>query len=129
MAKISLIIADDHRLVRAGIKLSLSTSDEIEMVAEAEDGEELINLVDKFEPDVILLDGSMPKMDGITALKKILDKFPDTGIIMLTINEDTSFIQQCVDAGALSHLLKNVGQDELIATIKKLPLGNLLLTQ
>jgi DNA-binding NarL/FixJ family response regulator len=109
--------------VRAGIKLLLSTSDEIEMVAEAEDGEELLNQVEKFEPDVILLDGSMPKMDGITALKKILEKYPDTGIIMLTINEDTSFIQECVAAGALSYLLKNVGQDELIATIKKVAYG------
>ncbi|MEY5048878.1 MAG: hypothetical protein RLZZ175_2237 [Bacteroidota bacterium] len=93
------------------------------MVAEAEDGEELLNQVEKFEPDVILLDGSMPKMDGITALKKILEKYPDTGIIMLTINEDTSFIQECVAAGALSYLLKNVGQDELIATIKKVAYG------
>jgi two-component system response regulator NreC len=123
MGKISVIIADDHRLIRNGIKMLLANHEEIELIAEAEDGVELIEMVKQFEPDVILLDGSMPKMDGITAMKTILKEFPDTGIIMLSMHEDPEFVQQCIAVGALSYLLKNVGRDELINTIKKVAWG------
>jgi DNA-binding NarL/FixJ family response regulator len=123
MGKISVIIADDHRLIRDGIKLLLKDNEEIELVSEAEDGEELLLRVNQFEPDVILLDGSMPKMDGLTAMGKILEDYPETGIIMLSMHEDPNFVQQCAEAGALSYLLKNVGRDELIDTIKKVAWG------
>ncbi|MBY0424374.1 MAG: response regulator transcription factor [Cytophagales bacterium] len=123
MGKISVIIADDHRLIRDGIKLLLKENEEIELIAEAEDGMELIQKVDELKPDVILLDGSMPKMDGLTAMSKILEKHPETGIIMLSMHEDPDFVQKCSEAGALSYLLKNVGRDELISTIKKVAWG------
>lgn len=123
MGKISVIIADDHRLIRNGIKMLFDNNDEIEIVAEAEDGEELIQLVDQLQPDIILLDLSMPKVDGLTSMGIILKKFPQTGIIVLSMHENPEFIQKCVDAGALSYLLKNVGREELINTIKSVAFG------
>jgi DNA-binding NarL/FixJ family response regulator len=123
MGKISVIIADDHRLIRNGIKMLFENNDEIEIVAEAEDGEELIQLVDQLQPDIILLDLSMPKVDGLTSMGIILKKFPQTGIIVLSMHENPEFIQKCVDAGALSYLLKNVGREELINTIKSVAFG------
>ncbi|MEY3418085.1 MAG: hypothetical protein RL711_1646 [Bacteroidota bacterium] len=123
MGKITVIIADDHRLIRHGIKMLLADHDEVELIAEAEDGEELISMVQTHQPDVILLDGSMPRMDGLTAMEKILAEFPETGIVMLSMHEDPVFVQQCIEAGALSYLLKNVGRDELINTIKKVAWG------
>lgn len=123
MGKISVIIADDHRLIRDGIKMLLKENEEIELVAEAEDGEELLLKVKEFEPDVILLDGSMPKMDGLTAMGIILDDYPETGIIMLSMHEDPEFVQKCAEAGALSYLLKNVDREELFSTIKKAAWG------
>lgn len=123
MGKISVIIADDHKLIRNGIKMLFENNDEIEIVAEAEDGEELIQLVDQLQPDIILLDLSMPKVDGLTSMGIILKKFPQTGIIVLSMHENPEFIQKCVDAGALSYLLKNVGREELINTIKSVAFG------
>lgn len=123
MGKISVIIADDHRLIRNGIKMLFENNDEIEIVAEAEDGEELIQLVDQLQPDIILLDLSMPKVDGLTSMGIILKKFPQTGVIVLSMHENPEFIQKCVDAGALSYLLKNVGREELINTIKSVAFG------
>jgi two-component system response regulator NreC len=123
MGKITVIIADDHRLIRHGIKMLLEGHEEIELLAEAEDGEELINMVKVHQPDVVLLDGSMPRMDGLTAMGKILEAFPETGIVMLSMHEDPAFVQQCIEAGALSYLLKNVGREELINTIKKVAWG------
>lgn len=123
MGKISVLIADDHRLIRDGIKMLLHEHPEVELVAEAEDGQEAVDLVEKLEPDVVLLDGSMPKMDGLTALERILEDFPETGVIMLSMHEDPEFVQKCAEAGALSYLLKNVSRDELVQTIKKVAWG------
>jgi len=123
MSKISVIIADDHRLIRTGIKLLLEDNDEIELVAEAENGEELIELVSQFEPDVILLDLTMPKLDGLASMDIILKKYPDTSIIILSMHENPEFVQKSVDAGALSYLLKNVSKEELINTIKTVTFG------
>jgi two-component system response regulator NreC len=123
MSKISVIIADDHRLIREGIKLLLKENNEIELVAETEDGFELLEKVRELEPDVVLLDVSMPRMDGITAITKILDEYPDTGIIMLSMHEEPEFVRKCAEAGALSYLLKNVSRVELIQTIKKVAVG------
>lgn len=123
MSKISVIIADDHRLIRTGIKLLLEDNDEIELVAEAENGEELIELVCQFEPDVILLDLTMPKLDGLASMDIILKKYPETSIIILSMHENSEFVQKSVDAGALSYLLKNVSKEELINTIKTVTFG------
>ncbi|MDX2189181.1 MAG: response regulator transcription factor [Bacteroidota bacterium] len=119
MPKILVSIADDHRLIRDAIKFLLKDNEEIELIHEAEDGEELLEFLQSNEPDVVLMDVNMPKIDGVSLIKMILQKYPDMGIIMLSMHEEPEIIYKCISEGALSYLLKNVGREELLTTIKK----------
>jgi len=118
MPKISVAIADDHRLIRTAIKMLLKENDEVELVFEAEDGLELLSFLKSNEPDVILLDVDMPKLNGVNAIQQIIDIYPDMSIIMLSMHEDPDIVFNCSNAGALSYLLKNVEREELLSTIK-----------
>src|SRR5215212_9074744 len=102
---IKVAIADDHTIFRTGIKTSLQARKDIQMVAEAENGMQLLNLLRHIQPDVILLDIQMPIMDGITALPEIKKLYPDIKVIMLSMINDHSMITRMMEVGANSYLM------------------------
>jgi DNA-binding NarL/FixJ family response regulator len=118
VADIKLIIADDHEIFRDGFKLMLSKFPEIKLVGEAANGRELLELIQKENPDVILTDIKMPVMDGIEATKKIIELYPEKGIIGLSMYDDDELIIEMLEAGAKGYLIKNAGKEQIIEAIK-----------
>ncbi len=115
---ITVIIADDHVLYRAGVKTSLSAKKDIKVIAEADNGMHLLNLIRSIPVDVILLDIQMPIMDGIAALPEIKRISPDTKVIMLTFMEDNSMITKLMELGANSYLAKTSDSEVIYEAIK-----------
>ena len=115
---IRVIIADDHVLYRAGVKASLSTKNDVTVIAEADNGMHLINLIKNLEVDVILLDIQMPIMDGIATLPEIKKISPTTKVIMLTMVEDNSMITKLMELGANSYLTKTSDSEIIYEAIK-----------
>ncbi len=107
MSKIKLIIADDQVLFLKGLRLLIDSFDSITLVAEAQNGQELIKEIAQHSPDVVLIDLKMPVMDGIEATKKIRESYPDVKIILLTMYNDESIINLIMSLGANGYLLKN----------------------
>jgi two-component system, NarL family, response regulator NreC len=114
---IKVVIADDHELFRDGLKLMLSKHKEIEIAGEAENGIELIELVKKYKPDVILTDIKMPLMDGIEAVKKITADNADAAIVCLSMFDEESLIMEMLEAGAKGYLIKNSDKKEIYDAI------------
>ncbi|RYG08550.1 MAG: response regulator transcription factor [Chitinophagaceae bacterium] len=115
---ITVIIADDHVLYRAGVKTSLSAKKDIKVIAEADNGMHLLNLIRSIPVDVILLDIQMPLMDGIAALPEIKKISPNTKVIMLTFMEDNSMITKLMELGANSYLAKTSDSEVIYEAIK-----------
>ncbi len=115
---IRVIIADDHVLYRAGVKTSLSTKKDIKVIAEADNGMHLLNLIKNIEADVILLDIQMPIMDGIATLPEIKKIAPRTKVIMLTMVDDNSMITKLMELGANSYLTKTSDSEIIYEAIK-----------
>jgi DNA-binding NarL/FixJ family response regulator len=115
---IRVIIADDHVLYRAGVKASLSTQTDIKVIAEADNGMHLLNLIKNIEVDVILLDIQMPIMDGIATLPEIKKIAPQTKVIMLTMVDDNSMITKLMELGANSYLTKTSDSEVIYEAIK-----------
>lgn len=116
--KIQVMLVDDHKVVRSGLATFLKAYDDLELVGEAQDGLEAVNMCHKHKPDVILMDLMMPEMDGITATEAILARYPDVKIIAMTSFEDEQLVQGVLQAGAISYLLKNVSSDDLAKAIR-----------
>ena len=115
---IKVAIADDHTLFRAGVKTALSIKKDIEMIAEADNGMQLLNLLKHIEPDVILLDIQMPIMDGIATLPEIRKLYPHVKVIMLSMHNDHSMISKLMEIGANSYLTKNSDSETIYQAIK-----------
>src|SRR5947207_7598546 len=115
---IKVAIADDHSLFRTGVKTSLSQRKDIQMVAEAENGMQLLNLLKHIQPDVILLDISMPIMDGLTTLPEIKRLYPQIKVIMLSMHNDHSVISRMMEIGANSYLTKDSDSETIYQAIK-----------
>jgi DNA-binding NarL/FixJ family response regulator len=115
---IKVIIADDHVLYRAGVKTALSSKKDIKIIAEADNGSHLLNLLKGIQPDVILLDIQMPIMDGITTLPEIKKLYPKIKIIMLTMMDDQSMITRLMELGANSYLTKTSDSEIIYEAIK-----------
>jgi DNA-binding NarL/FixJ family response regulator len=115
---IKLIIADDHEIFRDGLRLMLQKQPEINLLAEAEDGKELIEHIKHLQPDVVITDIKMPRMDGATAAKHITEHYPTIGIIALTMFDEDDLIIDMLEAGAKGYLLKNADKHEMVEAIK-----------
>ncbi len=115
---INVIIADDHVLYRAGVKTALSSKKDIKVIAEADNGSHLLNLLKGIQPDVILLDIQMPIMDGIATLPEIKKLYPNIKIIMLTMMDDQSMITKLMELGANSYLTKTSDSEIIYEAIK-----------
>lgn len=115
---IKVIIADDHTLFRTGVKTSLAGRGDVQVVAEAENGMQLLNLLKHIKPDVILLDIHMPIMDGYSTLPEVKKLYPDMKVIMLSMNNDPSIITKMMEIGANSYLTKESDSDTIYQAIK-----------
>jgi DNA-binding NarL/FixJ family response regulator len=120
---IRVLLADDHRLVRAGLAGLLSTAADIEVVGEAADGEQAVKLSLETNPDVILMDLSMPVLDGIEATRQILDRSPSTRVIALTSFADKDKVSDMLASGAVGYLLKDSEPAELLAAVRSASSG------
>lgn len=124
---VRLILADDHPLIRQGLRGMLETSDEVEVVAEASNGRELIDLVRIHAPDVVVVDIRMPEMDGLEAVRAIRKHHPAVRALMLTVHDEEAYVHEAILAGASGYLLKTVSPAELIKGIKTVAEGKAIL--
>jgi DNA-binding NarL/FixJ family response regulator len=115
---IKVAIADDHTLFRAGVRTALSIKKDVELIAEADNGMQLLNLLKHLEPDVILLDIQMPIMDGIQTLPEIRKLYPHVKVIILSMHNDQSMISKLMEIGANSYLTKNSDSETIYQAIK-----------
>lgn len=114
---IRLVVADDHEIFLDGLALMLSRQENIVLVGQASDGRELFEVVEREQPDVIMTDIKMPRMDGITATRQILGKFPEARIIALSMFDEEDQIVEMLEAGAKGYLLKNADKQEILDAI------------
>jgi len=124
---INVIVADDQEIVREGIKMILSLDEEINILGEAENGKQLIILLEKLIPDVILLDIRMPIMDGVEATKIIKEKYANVKVIILTTFNEDEYIFKAIKNGAVGYILKDAGSEYIIKAIKAAYNGTILL--
>ncbi|QGT99822.1 Two-component transcriptional response regulator, LuxR family [Candidatus Syntrophocurvum alkaliphilum] len=128
MEKIKILIADDHKLVRAGISSLVETIEDIEVVAEANDGEEAIKFISLYKPELVLMDIAMEKMGGIEATAKINSQYPDIKVIILSMYVNEEFVWQALRSGACGYLLKDAAPIELELAIRSVLNGETYLS-
>ncbi len=127
MKKIRILLADDHRLFREGLRAILEQLPEFEIVGEANDGHEALAMAGKFTPDIILLDISMPNLNGIEVARRIAEVSPVTKVIILSMHLDQHYVTESLKAGARGYILKDSAVDELTTAIKNVIGGEIFL--
>ena len=115
-----IVIAEDHRILREGLKSLLASKPEFEVVGEAEDGLDAISIVRESKPDLVLLDLSMPRLDGLSAIRDIKKVSPETRILALTIHTDEDYVLEAFNEGADGYCLKDAGRAELLMAIESI---------
>jgi len=123
-----VVIAEDHTILREGLRALLSLQDEIEVVGEAGDGREAVRVVDEHVPDLLLIDLSMPKLNGMEAISEIKSRHPQIKIIVLTVHKSDEYIVASLDAGADAYILKDASQSELLLAIEYVMRGKMFLS-
>jgi two-component system response regulator NreC len=127
MTPIKLMLVDDHEIVRAGLRMMLEVEPDLEIVAEAESGEEALERVDECMPDVIVMDVSLPGMGGVETTRALRERYPDIPILALTIHEDERYFFQMLDAGAAGYLPKRAAPTDLVHAIRTVYQGHVYL--
>lgn len=127
MDKMTVLVADDHPLVRSGIAQLLTEQGDFDVVGQAANGEEAIKLAGELSPDVVVMDIEMPGIDGLEATRQIKTARPTTCILVLTIHDDDEYVAALLDAGAAGYLLKSVYGEELVQAIRAVRLGKFVL--
>ena len=122
---ISILIADDHAIVRTGLRALLRSEPELQLAGEATGGYEAIELVGKTRPDILILDLSMPDLDGIAVTRQLKPEYPDLLILILTVHGDEAMLREAIRAGASGYIVKHAAEAELIAAIKAIRRGDL----
>lgn len=116
--KTRILLADDHRIIREGIRSLLDREEDLAVVGESSDGREVIRMNQELEPDVLIMDITMPNLNGIDATRQIVAKYPETKVIALSMHSDRHFVVEMIQAGASAYLLKDCVFDELIHAIR-----------
>ncbi|MFJ7745085.1 response regulator [Peribacillus sp. NPDC097295] len=116
--KTSIIIIDDHQLFREGVKRILDFESSFDVIAEGDDGSEAMDLVEEHKPDVVIMDINMPNMNGVEATRLLVQRYPDTKVIILSIHDDENYVQHALKTGAQGYLLKEMDADALIDAVR-----------
>src|SRR5882724_3720717 len=124
MQKIRVLLADDHTVVRQGLRALLAAEEEIEIVGEAENGRQAIQLVKKLLPDVAVIDIAMPVLNGLEATRQITRSVPATKVLILSSYSDDEYVQQLTEAGAAGYLVKQTAANDLLKAIREAQRGN-----
>jgi DNA-binding NarL/FixJ family response regulator len=122
-SRVTVMIADDHPLVRSGLRILLERGGEFEVIAEASNGDEAIDLAVRHKPDVILLDVGMPRLNGPDAARSILEKLPKTRIVMLSMHSDEAYVLRALKAGARGYLLKVSPEADVLEAVRAVAAG------
>jgi len=124
---IQILIADDHGVLRAGLRALLESEPDMQVVGEAADGREALRLVDELRPEILLLDVSMPGIDGIDTARQLKKSHPKTRVLILTMHEDVVLAREALQAGASGYLIKRAVESELISAIHAVARGDMYL--
>jgi DNA-binding NarL/FixJ family response regulator len=124
MKPIRVLLADDHSLMRAGIRALLKEVPGVEVVGEANNGQQALDLVEEMKPDIVLMDIMMPEMNGLDATKRVVARHPKVRVIMLSMNASEEHVLHALRAGASGYLLKNIGPEELEGAIRAVVQGD-----
>lgn len=122
-AKIAVMLVDDHLLVRRGFRRMLEDDPAIRVVAEAGDGQEAVEIAVRERPDVVVMDFALPSMNGAVATRRILEKLPQTAVLILSMHSEAAYVRNCLEAGARGYLLKNAMDLELVDAVKSVAAG------
>lgn len=125
MAKLRILLVDDHEVVREGMKRLLAAQPTTELVGEAQDGEEAVACVKKLRPDLVMMDVSMPRLNGIEATRALKSASPDTKVLALTVHEDDGYVREFLEAGAAGYLLKRATTEEVLRAIQVIADGGI----
>jgi DNA-binding NarL/FixJ family response regulator len=120
---IKIVIADDHHIVRKGLTLFINTQEDMEVIGEAKNGQEAVEITNKLQPDIVIMDLSMPILDGLQATKRIKENNPEMKIMILTSFSDQDHVIPALEAGAAGYQLKDSNPDDLIIAVRKLMNG------
>jgi DNA-binding NarL/FixJ family response regulator len=126
---IRILLADDHTIVRDGLRALLERQADMSVVAEAADGRECVQLAERHSPDVVMMDVAMPEMNGIEAARRILSANPRTSVLMLSMHRDESYVLRALKAGARGYLLKDSPRDDVLAAIRAVAAGRSFLSR
>ena len=126
--KIRVLLADDHALVRQGISQFLESAEDMSVVAEADNGQDVLGLVERTAPDVVLLDIQMPGMNGVEAARQVKSRFPQVRVLVLTAYDDDPYIFAAVQAGADGYLLKRIELEDLLRAVRAVYRGDAVLS-
>lgn len=124
MKKVSVLLVDDHTVVRQGLRALLQPEEDIEVIGEAENGREAVQLAKKNPPDVVLMDVAMPLLNGLEASRQILKGSPSTRVLVLTSYSDDECVHQLMDAGVSGYLIKQTAANDLVKAIREVQKGN-----
>ncbi len=127
MSKIRVLLTDDHAILREGLRALLSYHDDVEVVGEAQNGEEALASVQELQPDIVLMDIAMPRMNGLEATRRIRQKYPHTRVLILTQHEDRQYVLPLLQAGASGYILKRAVGTDLIAALRAVSRGETFL--
>ena len=123
MKKTTILLAEDHMIVREGFRKMLELEDDFEIVGEAQDGRAAVALVKKFHPDVVLMDIAMPLLNGLEATRQVMKAVPTTKVIMLSAHSDDAYVKNATDSGALGFLLKQTSAHDVCRAIREVQMG------
>lgn len=127
MNKLRVVLVDDHEIVRQGLRTLVERQPDMEVVAEAGDGRQALTIIPQVHPDVVVMDVSMPELNGINATRQLLGANPSLKILALTVHEERSYLRELLAIGASGYLLKRVAADELVYAIRRVAEGGVYL--
>lgn len=127
MCQLQILLADDHAIVRAGLKALIESQPDMSVVGEARDGAEVVALADDCRPDVIVMDLSMPRLSGLEATGILRQRCPQSHILILSVHEDATYLRRVLEAGARGYVLKHAAAESLISAIRQVASGEVYL--